>query len=145
MFCFCSLSFVWPIAESTYAKDGLLSTSDGMDNLLRMRRNMVEYVQFIDTFAPCVVGCSVWKDRFRVANACSSGNAEAFQELVSVSDEAFILAVFVNFVDRWSAEILRDRKQVSKCKAVNVILIKRIFTFHILFCHIDKKNVDRGR
>ena len=112
---FCSHSMVRQIVESKYANDGLLSSSDGMDNLLRMRSNMTEYAQFIDTFAPSIVGCSVWKDHFRVAIACSRGD-EAFQELFSVSDEAFMLAVFVNSVDRWSAEIERDRKQVSICK-----------------------------
>lgn len=36
-----SNSLVRTIAESKYAKEGLLSSSDAMDNLLGIRRNMM--------------------------------------------------------------------------------------------------------
>jgi hypothetical protein len=98
-----SNSLVRTSAESKYAKEGLLSSSDAMDNLLGIRRNMMDYVRFIDTFAPCVLSCSVWNDRFLIENACSRGYAVAFHGLFSVCDEGFLLAVFVKHAERWSA------------------------------------------
>lgn len=75
----------------------------------------------MDTFVPCIVGVSVWNDRLRVESACSRGDNAAFRKLFSVSDETFMLASFVNSIDRWSAEVERDSKKVRNCDNIRYV------------------------
>lgn len=80
--------------------------------LLELRQNIVDYVDFIHIFAPCVVSCAKWKDH-QSFDRLQTGNAMAFNELLTPSDEAFILLVFINYAERWYAEL-----QVSNCKMI---------------------------
>lgn len=82
---------------------------DNFHYLLALRQNIVDYVDFIHIFAPCVVSCAKWKDH-QSFDRLQSGNAMALNELLTPSDEAFILLVFLNYAERWFAEL-----QVSIC------------------------------
>lgn len=76
-----------------------------------MRKNMTHYVEFLDMFAPSVVTSRVWNDDLLVEAACNGGLG-AFEQLLTVTDEAFILLAMSNYVTRWYAEIDKDIQKV---------------------------------
>ena len=83
-------------------------------HLLRMRQNLVNYTQFIDDYAPCVVSSRVWNNNSNMANFCATTDPVLFNDKVlSQSDEAFMLLVFINYVERWAQELVRDKRKVS--------------------------------
>ena len=43
----------------------------------------------------------------------NNGCGFAFNEILSVSDEAFIVLVLINYSEQWAAEIDKQKKQVS--------------------------------
>ena len=66
---------------------------------------MTHYVEFLDMFAPAsVVTSRVWNDDLLVEAACKGG-LEAFEQLLTVTNEAFILLAMANYVTRWRADI----------------------------------------
>jgi hypothetical protein len=72
--------------------------------LLGLRNNMAHYLQFVDTFAPCVVGKFVWNNDANMDRVCSALQQQEFDTLFSVSDEAFVLLLIDNYTERWHAE-----------------------------------------
>ena len=78
--------------------------------LLGLRKNMTHYTQFLDTFAPAVVSVQKWNNSNLVSEACN-GDAGAFEKLLSVSDEAFMLIVMISYVPNWHAGL--NMTQVS--------------------------------
>ena len=72
--------------------------------LLGLRNNNAHYLQFIDTFAPCVVGKFVWNNDANMDRVCSALQQQEFDTLFSVSDEAFVLLLIDNYAERWHAE-----------------------------------------
>ena len=81
--------------------------------MLQMRQNQVHYIALMDVFAPCVVSSSVWNNDALMAKYCGD-NQDNFQEYVlTVSDEAFMLLVLVNYAARWAAELQMESKMVS--------------------------------
>ena len=89
----------------------LLSYPNSFQYLLQMRENIVDYVEFIHLFAPCVVTCAKWKNQQNF-ECLSSGSAIAMNDLLTPSDEAFIVLVFLNYAERWISEITM---MVSAC------------------------------
>ena len=57
---------------------------------------MAHYTVFLDTFAPAIVSVQTWNNSNLVSDACS-GDAGAFEKLLSVSDEAFMLVTMVSY------------------------------------------------
>ena len=53
-------------------------------------KKMTHYVEFLDMFAPSVVTSWVWNDDLLVEAACKGGLG-AFEQLLTVTDQAFIL------------------------------------------------------
>ena len=80
--------------------------------LLLLRTNLVHYVQIIYEFAPCVVSLRKWKQSVQMERL-SNGCGFAFNEILSVSGEAFIVLVLIDYSERWAAEIDKQKKQVS--------------------------------
>lgn len=73
--------------------------------LLGMRKNMTNYVAFLNRFAPKVITSRRWNNSTLVEDACK-GSPHALDKLLSVSDEAFMLVVMENYVEQWHAAVL---------------------------------------
>jgi len=73
--------------------------------LLGMRKNITNYVAFLHRFAPQKVTSRRWNNSTLVEDACKGGPG-AFEKLLSVSDEAFMLVVMENYVESWHAAVL---------------------------------------
>ena len=85
--------------EDSIKKSSVLNglMSGDLDHLLGLRKNMAHYTVFLDTFAPAIVSVQTWNNSNLVSDACS-GDAGAFEKLLSVSDEAFMLVTMVSYV-----------------------------------------------
>ena len=79
--------------------------------LLSMRHNMQHYARFLNRYAPCVVSNRVWNDKAKMQDACS-GSSELFSQMLTVSDETFLLLVISNYSARWFAELQRESHKV---------------------------------
>jgi hypothetical protein len=86
-----------------------------LQRMLEMRDNCLFYSEFIDYYAPAVVGSQVWNDDANMKAHCSTNDIRTFgKKVLTVSDEAFILLVMVNAAPRWMAEIVRDDCKVRQ-------------------------------
>ena len=74
---------------------------------------MIHYVQLIDLYAPCVVSRRAWNNESNMAAYCGA-NASMFErKVLSISDEAFLIVVLINYAARWHAEYANGIKKVS--------------------------------
>jgi hypothetical protein len=91
------------------AQDLELSGSDAdVTKLMGLRQNMVHYVRFIDVFAPCLIGYSKWnRTQYNFASA------SIFNDVLSTSDETFLVLVILNYAERWYEEAKKDAFKVS--------------------------------
>jgi hypothetical protein len=82
--------------------------------MLQMRQNQVHYIALIDMFAPCIVSSSMWNNDALMAEYCGD-NEQIFQEnVLTISDKAFLLLVLVNYAAHWSAEVHMENNMVSR-------------------------------
>ncbi|KAI2497521.1 hypothetical protein MHU86_16975 [Fragilaria crotonensis] len=89
-------------------------SDDDIQTLLAMRSNIVNYVHIIDINAPCVVKSSIWNRDTIMTQYCGD-NAANFQEyILSISDEAFLLLVLINYSATWMAEIEEEHRKAPK-------------------------------
>jgi hypothetical protein len=92
-------------------------SQQALQRMLEMRDNCLFYSEFIDYYAPAVVGSQVWNDDANMRAYCTTDDIRTFgKKVLTVSDEAFILLVMVNAAPRWMAEIIRDERKVSQYK-----------------------------
>ena len=88
-------------------------TDDDMQYMLDMRDNLVFYVHLIDIYAPCIVGKRQWNDKANMTRNCGD-SAQLFNDHVfSISDEAFMLVVLLNYTETWMSEVERELTKVS--------------------------------
>jgi len=86
-----------------------LSGSDAdVTTLMGLRKNMEHYVRFIDVFAPCLIGYSKWN-----RTQYNFRSASTFNDVLSTSDETFLVLVIVNYAERWYAEAKKEAVKVS--------------------------------
>jgi hypothetical protein len=108
---------------TTLFKHGMVETyctvasKDGDDQhrwefLTQLRSNMVQYVPFLHRFAPCVISKKKWKRLSGMETLGDGRSYDAFDDILSVSDEAFIVLVLLNYSERWLAEGQRQHTQV---------------------------------
>ena len=102
-------------ADDTYHKT--MHGGFNVPYMLQMRKNMVHYVQSIDLYAPCVVSKHAWNNEANMAAYCGASNRLFERFVLSISDEAFLLAVLDNYSARWQAEA-NDIKEVKTCARV---------------------------
>jgi hypothetical protein len=85
-----------------------------MDYILDMRANLVHYVHLIDIYAPFIVGHSQWNDKANMTRYCRD-SASLFNDFVfSISDEAFVLLVLLNYTETWMVELDEEQSKVRK-------------------------------
>jgi hypothetical protein len=89
-------------------------TNADMEYILDMRSNLVHYVHLIDIYAPCIVGHSQWNDKANMMRYCGN-SASLFNDFVfSISDEAFVLLVLLNYTETWMFELELEQSKVRK-------------------------------
>jgi len=81
--------------------------------LLSLRANVEHYAKFLDRYAPCVVSHREWNDKAKMKDACS-GSSELFSQMLTISDETFLLLVISNYSARWFAELQRESHKVCE-------------------------------
>jgi len=87
-----------------------------MEQLLKLRLNISDYVNFIYHFASCVVPKQTWKQFVRTFP--DNPTADMFNKLLSISDEAFIIVVLLSYEERWRVEV--QQKQSANTKDNNL-------------------------
>lgn len=80
--------------------------------LLELRENMVHYVHLIDTYAPCVVSSRAWNNESNMRDYCRTDDVVFERHVLSISDEAFLLVVLLNYAPRWHVEYVNEIKEV---------------------------------
>jgi hypothetical protein len=83
-----------------------------MEYMLDMRENHVHYVHLIDIYAPCLVGHSIWNDKANMTRHCQDGAAAFNDQVFSISDEAFLLLVLLNYTETWMSELASEQSKV---------------------------------
>jgi hypothetical protein len=97
-----------------------------MAYMLAMRNNIVQYVNLIDIYAPCIVGYAKWNDVDNMNEHCGD-NVLRFQEHVfSISDETFLLTVLYNYSANWMSEIVIENAKVSTFSCVSCYIFLTI-------------------
>lgn len=86
-----------------------------MDYLLAMRANLVNYVNLIDIYAPCIVSTSAWNDETNMRRYCGASDDLFHHHILSKSDEAFMLLVLINYTGYWLSEMQIKKSEVSSC------------------------------
>ena len=100
--------------EYDYPMCQLMSGSDEhVRKMLGMRNDILFYSEFLDYYAPAVVGNLTWNDEAKMSAHCCTTDLRTFaKHILSVSDEAFIILVLVNAAPRWLFEIFREKRVV---------------------------------
>lgn len=109
-----------------------------MDYLLAMRANLVNYVNLIDIYAPCIVSTTAWNDETNMRRYCGSSNDLFHHHVLSKSDEAFLLLVLINYTGYWLSEMEITKSKVRLCVCVdNAVLVYKLiyFTYSMLLLH----------
>ena len=87
-----------------------------MNHMLAVRNNLVQYVHLIDIYAPCIVGASNWNNTDNMEKYCGN-NASVFNDRVlSLSNEAFLLVVLINYSAEWMWKIQMEMMEVCNIK-----------------------------
>jgi hypothetical protein len=87
-------------------------SDDDIRTLLAMRSNIVNYVHLIDIYAPCVVKSSIWNRDAIMTQYCGDNASNFHEYILSISDEAFLLLVLINYSATWMAEIEEEHRKV---------------------------------
>jgi hypothetical protein len=80
--------------------------------VLGLRSNQSHYVQFLEIFGPAIMGYNEWHSISNCRSACTGSNLD-FERWFTISDEAFILLVIVNYSKRWQSEVQSEFRKVS--------------------------------
>ena len=88
-------------------------TDEDMEYMLGLRENLVQYVNLIDIYVPCIVGRTNWHKNANMNNHCGESSALFNDFVFSVSDEAFLLLVLLNYTATWMSELKANRTKVS--------------------------------
>ena len=68
-----------------------------------MRSNITFYVHLVNHFAPGIVSSRRW-NKFKATKHRIAIGEDTLDEFFTVSDEAFMVLVLLNYYDRWTAE-----------------------------------------
>jgi hypothetical protein len=62
-----------------------------------MKDNVCYYAQIINTYAPCIVGSSRWKNIVNMETHCATTDRKVWsKKILSIIDEAFIMLCLIN-------------------------------------------------
>ena len=100
----------------------MTGSNDDIDYMLQLRQNQVHYTTLIDVFAPCIVSNSMWNDDALMAKYCGDNQYNFQEHVLTISDEAFLLLVLVNYAARWTAELQLQTKVVRPTPVIAMSL-----------------------
>ncbi len=79
-----------------------------IDKLLMMHKNSGFYSEILDMYAPAIVSAKVWNKAY-----CGTDDPKEFgKHVLTVSDEAFLLLVLINYSAYWYSKIQKKTKEV---------------------------------
>ena len=86
-------------------EDQAFDWENGLEGMLQMRggENCTQYVNFLDFYAPSVVGNTNWLNNRGIGD---------LNVLLTKTDEAFLLTVLIGYKDHWD-DLIRDARKVS--------------------------------
>ena len=92
-----------------------------IENLLTMRANVCHFCAILDMYAPCIVSYQSWNDDANMNCYCCTTDPKLFNSnVLSDSNEAFLLLVLINGGARWMSEIKQENRKVcirlDRCK-----------------------------
>ena len=85
--------------------------------LMGARKNTTNYVAFIYRFAPVLVSDHIWNDSKKMHEALMNNR---FDDILTVSDEAFMLVVMDNYIDPWHEKMLLQKDKEERVSTINV-------------------------
>ena len=88
--------------------------------LMGARKNTTNYVAFIYRFAPVLVSDHIWNDSKKVHEALMNNR---FDDILTVSDKAFMLVVMDNYIDPWHEKMLLQKDKEERVSTINVYYI----------------------
>jgi hypothetical protein len=84
-----------------------------IDKLLMMHKNCGFYSEILDMYAPAIVSAKVWNNKANMKAYCGTDDPKEFgKHVLTVSDEAFLLIVLINYSAHWYSEIQKKTKDV---------------------------------
>ena len=92
---------------------GIVTNDADINVILKLRSNILHYVRVVDSYAPCIVGSSTWNSDLNMEQFCGDNNDNFQTYVLSVSDEAFMLLVLINYGPTWMSEIMIEHYKVS--------------------------------
>jgi len=115
-----------PRAEDHYDDAGKQILSEGLvpgkieQFLMGARKNTTNYVAFMYRFAPVLVSSRIWNDSRKVHEALMNNR---FDDILTVSDEAFMLVVMDNYIDPWHEKMLVEKNREEMVCTINTYVI----------------------
>lgn len=113
--------------------------------LLEMRKNICFYAQILDQFAPCLVLAKYWNNDMKMNLYCCTTDQKLWaQHVLSVSDEAFLILVLLNYSKRWFAEKSLDIQKVG-ANDDQLLLLKSLYkdSHHIISPTSEERHLER--
>ncbi len=101
------------LGDNAYHKS--LHETFNVPYLLELRENTVHYVQPIDTYVQSVVSSRTWNNESNMRDYCRTDDVVFECHVLSISDEAFLLVVLINYAPRWHVEYANEIKEVRVC------------------------------
>ena len=84
-----------------------------IDKLLMMRKNCGFNSEILDMYAPAIVSAKVWNNEANIKAYCGTDDPKEFgKHVLTLSDEAFLLLVLINYSAHWYSEIQKKTKEV---------------------------------
>ena len=102
-----------------------------MAYMLEMRGNLVHYMHLIDIYAPCIVGHSNWNDKADMTRYCRDSAALFNDHVFSISDEAFLLLVLLNYTATWMSELACEQAKVHNNVANYFFIFWQLIVYFI--------------
>ena len=83
-----------------------------IDKLLMMRKNCGFYSEILDMYAPAIVSAKVWNNEANMKAYCGTDDPKEFgKHVLTLSDEAFLLLVLINYSAHWYSEIQKKQRR----------------------------------
>ena len=114
-----------------------------------MRKNICYYAHILDEFAPCIVLAKNLNNDMKMnLYSCTTDQKLWAQHVFSISNEAFLVLVLLNYSKRWFAEKLRDIQKVGTDNQHHLLLLLSSLyndSHRPLFCTLGERHLQRQR
>lgn len=115
-----------------------------------MRKNIVHYARIIDTYAPSITGSIKWNNDINMASYCATTDRTTWnRNILTISDEAFMLLCLINYGKRWFNELVKIRRKVREggpwCILFSMILCDThcLTNIHTILSPTESRIMDR--